>query len=242
MFFSCLSSIFSEFLHPCCSLPRSSSCFQPPVWRAIYSCMAWTFFLPSKIRRNCWFLYSCSKLLYVCQPCHMPQSSLFQTKQFQTVQSFIVCLLSRLHGCNSFSQNLNLAYWHENHNWKQKEKTSQLEEKISVCSGGTIWGGHASAGDCRRVSKETISAIIWNVRTTHIKKTSPHPQEFLEASIFFFPKTIRFFFKWGWWNTGTGSPQRKGPHPWKYSCSGWTRLWATQSSWSSSNCSMRKQH
>lgn len=144
----------------CLRVPQVSSflCGEPflSVWFELDSYLPLSY-LPG-IRRNCWLLKACSKLL--CQPCHMPQSSLFWTKDFQTVQSFIVCLLSRLHRCNSFSQNLNLAHWHENHNRKEKEKTSQLADKIIFCYGTIIWGGHASAGDCGRVSKETISAII----------------------------------------------------------------------------------
>ena len=37
---------------------------------------------------------------------------------------------------------------------------------------------------------------------------------------------------WGWWNTGTGCPERCFmPPPWKHSRPGWTGLWATWSSW-----------
>ena len=40
------------------------------------------------------------------------------------------------------------------------------------------------------------------------------------------------FLWWGWWNTGTGCPERwLMPHPWKCSRPGWSRLWATWSSW-----------
>jgi len=39
------------------------------------------------------------------------------------------------------------------------------------------------------------------------------------------------YSQWGWWNTGTGCPERYWrPHPWKHSRPGWTGLWATWSS------------
>jgi len=39
---------------------------------------------------------------------------------------------------------------------------------------------------------------------------------------------------WGWWNTGTGCPEKLWlPPPWKCPRPGWMELWAT---WSSEGC------
>jgi len=39
---------------------------------------------------------------------------------------------------------------------------------------------------------------------------------------------------WGWWNTGTGCPEKLWlPAPWQCSRPGWMGLWAT---WSSGRC------
>jgi len=54
------------------------------------------------------------------------------------------------------------------------------------------------------------------------------------AQLNFKPACSRNFLRWGWWNTGTGCPERWWmPHPWKHSSSGWMGLWAT---WSSGGC------
>lgn len=123
----------------CPGVPHVSNllCGEPflSVWFELDSYLL--FSVPSScIGRNGWFLYTSSRLLsHVCQPCHMPQSLLFQAEEFQPVQSFVVHLLSRLHRCNSFDQNRYLENQHENLYSKQIKR----KKTISTCGRFLLW-------------------------------------------------------------------------------------------------------
>lgn len=47
-----------------------------------------------------------------------------------------------------------------------------------------------------------------------------------------YPQYKEKVITWGWWNTGTGCPERWWiPLPWKHLRSDWTGSWVTSSSW-----------
>lgn len=102
---------YAEFLYLPCHLSRSSSCFWLIVWRAISFSLIWTWLLPSFFSPK--FLYWKKRLIpihllqttFSClSALSMPQSSLSQAEEFQSVKSFIVHLLSRFHRCNTLTK------------------------------------------------------------------------------------------------------------------------------------------